>query len=116
MRQVILTAATDSIELAERSSMICFFELKKIKSLVVKALIKVDLLVLLGILAQTRTDVAAEGNDIAKECVCRILGLAGISYTTYFSEYLVIQGSALSCYLLLSQHVVDEDCRHIIGV
>jgi hypothetical protein len=68
------------------------------------------LLVLLGILAQTRTNVAAEGDDIVKECICRILGLAGISYTTYFGDYLVVQRSALSCYLLFSQHVVDEDC------
>ena len=48
------------------------------------------LLVLLGVLAQSRTDVAAEGDDITKECVCRILGLAGISHTTYFGEYLVV--------------------------
>ena len=42
------------------------------------------LLVLLGVLAQTRTNIAAEGDDISKKCVSRILGLADIGHATYF--------------------------------
>ena len=70
----------------------------------------------LSIFAQTRTDVATQGNDVEEKTLCRVVAFARLCRFTQLGKDLVVERSALPCNLLFSHHVRDKDGRHIVGI